>query len=1384
MIPHEDRVRSLERRLRILQRLPPVEQGRIHLSGVVVPKRNGGKKSAYLTPKKHHGRKEDGDIPVSGGEEDSREFHTHYSVKSETEGEFSKTDAQTSGISTSASPQNPHLALLLQEQFKSVPLVKDTFSRNHKRYQRHTLPSSTSRSEPREGTFSSAENPIPFRPSLLQKNLPDVEGQHYAEVLGPPSGVPLADSSRMENKVDEKNDEHTLQETGLPLSVKVEKGCLPTDMKYLTEKEKPSWASLVTKRAGGNKREVEYEELPPAVLSGHSVGAPPGTAEDVDVGHEKKGSRKGSNTERMVETVLDSPLPISPGWPSALPPRTGLQHITAKDLSPFNLEDELVAMKKRKLKRAGSGWKTKRKSNGNMQDGPRSFPTSRATRPPVSAPSTASAKPPSTSFTSRHFPPCDGLTPSSAYRAPTQGSGGKASKPRVSLPSTSATCHTWATAAEKGKEAGGHPLTWSSSSLPSPAAPVVAPAISDHQHATGSPSLRVKAHDHEGGGCPLPTLSSQTAEGRGYGGLSATRWSACMMGKQGGGSTESDTARLQEITDGEFSTMEMDTTCATRPSALPPTTLSTGPAEASSFPSNRGKRVSLPVSCFHELTPALCDVLVNLEKSGALEEARRLQDGVERKGEDGYHGEVGSTCAHTTIAPHDDAAQHSTTEDEEQEELQRWLAKVSRMTAAENLAYIAALRKRASRKKLDLMGTPQEEEAKGGNEDLPHVSREEKMQGEVCEEDALQKELARETRRYNQVMNGTFGFLLSERRYGPLRSSGTSSNGSENPTTHLDVLSVKIKRSTNPSMNERPPRAEGGNRRSAPFLGAALSPVKKSIADGLDLDPEKEPKEKNIKCGHRQGSMQYDWNPVEDSDKREGRGNEIGRGELDPKSKERKPEQISSEKQKERWRALGVVEEEMQEKERLEYEKYARERFGGMAGPVRPLEVFLHTIGPSTRKDIPLAGVSHSSNRVSDVLERLERAGVADEDALAQHRAQTANPVLPSKNWRLTTREVESPPAANRVYSAQLSSSPSNNSKSENEGREGGRVLHRKGQCRETSGLTAAQGCNGPFHGWEVSNGGDETRHLWGVHGHLTDGIFPERFSQTLPARLPILPPSPSPAPNTRTGGSHLESPVCVEKEEEEKGEESFFKQEVHLEGDNHEAQQLERSSSDLSSVSSSSLSSSRLFGADAPPNGVDANAVEQDKEILQYHTSESREAYQLLYREYGSCLDGTEEGLLDLWKALGGQNGWKKALRPAQLSLLLSKERIIKVRFRVLHERMACLGGSTVPCEEVTTFFSVLLSRLPYLELMELFDCPKTPFDWETIRRVHRPFPALRGVYFLYTAWSSKDALRLCKLCPSIGMEKIRTDTSIKLPKGMSINAVVKKSQGRILIK
>eukprot|EP00796_Vickermania_ingenoplastis_P011962 gene11962-8235_t len=166
------------------------------------------------------------------------------------------------------------------------------------------------------------------------------------------------------------------------------------------------------------------------------------------------------------------------------------------------------------------------------------------------------------------------------------------------------------------------------------------------------------------------------------------------------------------------------------------------------------------------------------------------------------------------------------------------------------------------------------------------------------------------------------------------------------------------------------------------------------------------------------------------------------------------------------------------------------------------------------------------------------------------------------------------------------------------------------------------------------------------------------------------------------------------------------------------------------------------------------------DKMIVEFDSEQSKEEYQSLVATYGEYLGGEEEDLWALWKRLGGVANWHKYLRPTQLTLLLSQEMNVKVRFRVEPDKLKYLEGLLVEEREAGAFFSNILPRLPKLEFVEIVDCPTKPFVMSILQKVRNPFPSLKGLYTIFVHWTADEVmLLLTKYCKHIEPGKMRID-------------------------
>lgn len=161
-----------------------------------------------------------------------------------------------------------------------------------------------------------------------------------------------------------------------------------------------------------------------------------------------------------------------------------------------------------------------------------------------------------------------------------------------------------------------------------------------------------------------------------------------------------------------------------------------------------------------------------------------------------------------------------------------------------------------------------------------------------------------------------------------------------------------------------------------------------------------------------------------------------------------------------------------------------------------------------------------------------------------------------------------------------------------------------------------------------------------------------------------------------------------------------------------------------------------------------------QDLMWVEFDSDESLHEYDRLFSIYGQYLGGGAAKLLAFWMAIGGTKGWQSCLRPSQLRLLLSREKTTELMYRVTEDRLPVRGGTIIPEEEVVSFFSNVLPRLPKLEYLALYECNVIPFDWEaigTIRLHYQPFPSLKGLDIRFTKAADSDLTTFLARVPSM---------------------------------
>eukprot|EP00796_Vickermania_ingenoplastis_P009481 gene9481-6652_t len=150
--------------------------------------------------------------------------------------------------------------------------------------------------------------------------------------------------------------------------------------------------------------------------------------------------------------------------------------------------------------------------------------------------------------------------------------------------------------------------------------------------------------------------------------------------------------------------------------------------------------------------------------------------------------------------------------------------------------------------------------------------------------------------------------------------------------------------------------------------------------------------------------------------------------------------------------------------------------------------------------------------------------------------------------------------------------------------------------------------------------------------------------------------------------------------------------------------------------------------------------------------TPEQKVEYKDLVHRYGHHLNKGVDGLLALWRQLGGEHGWcNYCLTPDQLTLLLSQDETPVIHLRVNRQLNRATHGTYIEEADVRPFFCQVLSRLPNLKRIMLTDSPVSPFDWQSMSNIPNPFPQLRFLMLWSTPSSPADLIELAKRVPTL---------------------------------
>lgn len=1387
MIPHEDRVRSLECRLRTLQNLPPFEQGRVHLPGAVVSKprkstrvTRSASKSSKLNGSKSHVRVSGCDISSRvrehtphGGEPTVLEQTSSASLnmldssartdatcgnKGHEKHSFPLKGTHTTDPYASASFPPASRASPPQKQQTSELSFRDSFFAP--RCSQGSVPPPLScPPEP------SAEWTLGVTQKLLRHSTDASNGtREKGWVCGgtdrSPSDQPGTSSgSTVEKKANASWSKWEKRSTGTHTPTcyshtKFSRTSVPTGKKS-TESKKEE----VAERWRGERLPFEAERAKWAMKE---VLAIPSTRIPLEKRMDETSNNK--NTKKMPATGTN---PAPPTHASKGVTREAIHHLTDHDLSPFNLEEELRMWKKKRWGERGGthGAGALPLAGGDGAGYVHSYPGSPLTeggavpyaRTGTSTTTAVSHPPACRSMCNMHIASREGATP------PTEPPNrmyafGQLTDPRSSVPLRPTPLPSSVAWARRDGGGDGENQKKKNSENRS-----VASVVTTSKTATSSIDRTTASVLSIGGdsGAASRLFIASPSEEKGTTGCSIRPPHHRGGGNAHGASREAVRTEIPlRCASTAASETAPDRTRATAPLGMVPP--------------------SLPSSAV-EWEKKMAVMLSHLEKAGMREEEAFVgrRDTQTRKGmaspvEADVVRPLPATTSHATVVYDPAKVKEQVQADAE---LQRWLVKVRQVTARQVESACPVLVQASSRPGLP---RPTSEVI------LPNV-----VEAIASSLDPLEKILSVTPPDASTVVDhGPPREANRPARVSPLLPSTPAAV--EVPLVDLSCHSVVDR--TLPS-RKISPLLPGESTVAVPIASLFYCPSTFSSGRGSNTEGIEEKREggghstrsPTMPRLHRSGNgccLVSDEACVCPEEKRKAGVNPLLDSFL-PTPKWRS--------ETERKRGGGEEEKEEANARRSEndwddLDKYAPERFGGMAGPVRSRSPEVDVWASKRCGNMAFSSTLPLSTHPCNILEKLEMAGETEDKVFGYHRPQTADASLLGSNEKLLHSKAERKKGSSRV-SYPSSYASSKKSKNGTEGSEGSRGLGKEGSsaaCLQCSSFSASPSHEKNLSRMDHKSGAKEENACDSEsEAVLRDAVLPERF-------LPILAvsattPASSLVPAHSSVYARGEPMTCISSGSNKKEEEAKLCRESRTEEcfpDPQKHSQKCPASSDVSLSCPSSQPLSFFFcGSDFQPRWLKGDMTEEESAMLQYHTTKSKDAYAELYDRFGTYLDGTEEGLWSLWNALGGKSGWRETLRPAPLSLLLSKESIIKVRFRVHDQKLSFLGGWAISLDEVTDFFSVILSRLPHLELMELFDCPTTPFHWEIVHEVLHPFPSLRHVYFLYTAWSSEDVLHLCKLCPTIGQHKIRSDTSIRVLQGMRLNDVIEQSNGRLLI-
>lgn len=172
------------------------------------------------------------------------------------------------------------------------------------------------------------------------------------------------------------------------------------------------------------------------------------------------------------------------------------------------------------------------------------------------------------------------------------------------------------------------------------------------------------------------------------------------------------------------------------------------------------------------------------------------------------------------------------------------------------------------------------------------------------------------------------------------------------------------------------------------------------------------------------------------------------------------------------------------------------------------------------------------------------------------------------------------------------------------------------------------------------------------------------------------------------------------------------------------------------------------------PPSTTPLPACSYEKEWMDLDSERSEREYKRLFKLYKMYLGRGEEGLINLWRELGGSVYWRTKLRPSQLTLLLSREvKSHTLRFRVGRDPLRMSAGDLLPIDpkEIISFCSFLLPRLPCLRHLMIIDAPVWPFDFKVLDRTSYCFPELQYLHLPLVRCTAEEVIGVVQRIPTL---------------------------------